>query len=107
MPTDRSLPHSVWWWIDESPNGSWVPYMAEYDTADEAEAMAKNYVENRNDPYERLRWIKVFRKGNEAYEIFRWENPEPVIPHEDVFKFVEELTPPKKRWYKRLFRRNR
>lgn len=100
MPTDLNVPHRVWWWIHDPNDPVPVPYQATYDTGLEAEAAARKFVQERNDPYERLRWIKVFRAGNEAYEIYRWENPNSVI-EEKKFEFVEERPPKKKRWWRR------
>lgn len=102
MPIDRKLPHTIWWYIHNPEDPVPAPFQAQMDTADEAEALAKNYVENRNDPYNALRWVKVFRTGNESYQTWRWVNPEPYNRPEPI-RFLEEQEPKKRRF--KLFSR--
>jgi hypothetical protein len=74
----RTRPHTCWYWIDDPNDPIPAPYSFTMDSAAECEERAQQFIEERNDPQNRLRWVKVFRADNEAYETFRWDNPEPV-----------------------------
>jgi hypothetical protein len=70
----RDQPHTIWWWVEDGDPIP-APRSAQFDNADDAEEAAHKFIDGRNDPDNRLRWIKVFRSDNEQYETFHWRNP--------------------------------
>lgn len=66
--------HTVWWWVED---GDPVPVPRSATLDSRAEALA--YVADAlADPPVHLRWVRVFRADNEAYECWRWDNPVPM-----------------------------
>lgn len=105
MSIDRSLPHTAWYWIEDPNDPMPMPFSVQFDDADEGEAFARKFVSERDDPFQRLRWIRVFRTSNEAYEIYRWENPEPAIyperPPVEMSYIGDPARWPRGRWWRR------
>jgi hypothetical protein len=95
----RAQPHTVWYWISDDNDPVPAPFSATFDDATQAEAKAQEMVEQRNDPYNRLRWVKVFRSDNEQYTTWRWTNPDPFLPIPQPP--AATTVSPRRRWWKR------
>lgn len=73
--------HTVWYWVHDPNDPYQIPYAVDFDNRKDALAAVSEMIAT---PPVTLRWVKIFRAHNEAYECYRWKNPEPLPEPEPV-----------------------
>lgn len=94
--------YTAWYWVEDG--GPPIPMTITLDTKREILKWCEEQVRRiqiSDDGAPHIRWIKAFRADNEAYEVFRWENPLPYI-HPEPKKVYADLRK-QKPWWRRWF----